>query len=414
LPLAALILYGLVLLFFRSSGSFQGDEAIYSQIAREGLEKKSYLNLYWQNKLWFEKPPLVIWLTEISFSFFGISEFSAHIFPGIFGIMSAVSLYFFSLALFKNRLAAFLSGFIFLTIPIILWSMRSDMMDLPVGFFITVSMYSFWRAFNGKRKWWFAFGIFFGLAIMTKSVVGFLPLGLAGAWIIYEKRWDVFKDSFFWQSIILGLLIILPWHLLMTFRYGNLFWQDYLGYHVVKRFFEPILATPWNRDTLLSYFNLYFERSGSWSIVSIVALVYACKKAVRKKYSREILLMLSWILAVLIPFVLAATKLPQYIIPLYFPIAILLGGMINEMIVKKDWEYLAGIGAASLLSFLPFFFVRVSDFGEAHVVIPQIFIRYLGVSNMGIVYVFVVAIFMWIASVFYLKKNQRFLMPFLF
>jgi len=35
---------------------------------------------------------------------------------------------------------------------------------------------------------------------MTKSVVGFLPLGLAGAWIIYEKRWDVFKDSFFGRA----------------------------------------------------------------------------------------------------------------------------------------------------------------------------------------------------------------------
>ena len=392
LPLLALVLYGLILMFFRSSGSFQADEAIYSQIARESLEKKEYLNLYWQDRLWFEKPPLVIWLTEIAFSVFGTSEFISHIVPGIFGILSIIVLYFFSLVLFGNRTTAFLAGFIFFTTPIVLWSMRSNMMDLPVGFFISASLLSFWHAFRGARKWWLAFGIFLGLAIMTKSVVGLLPLGLAGAWIMYEKRWDVFRDKYFWQGMVLGVAIFLPWHLFMTFQHGSFFWKDYLGYHVIQRFLEPILDTPWNKESLLAYLNIYFERSGSWSIVSVFAIAYACKKYVREKYRKEILFIFSWMLLAVIPFIVAATKLPQYIIPLYFPLALLLGGMISEMIARKNWEYLVGILTASLLNFLPFFFTRVSDFGESHVVIPQVLIRYIGVDKNNMAYAFILSI----------------------
>ena len=68
-----------------------GDEATYSQIAKEMLTDHSFFTLHWKQQVWLEKPPLIIWLTVLAFKFFGISETSAHIFPGIFGILSAIN-----------------------------------------------------------------------------------------------------------------------------------------------------------------------------------------------------------------------------------------------------------------------------------------------------------------------------------
>lgn len=408
-PLFLLAIYAITLILFRSSGSFQGDEAIYSQIARESIESGSYLSLYWQDKLWFEKPPLIIWLTIFPFRIFGVSEFVAHIIPGIFGIAGATAVYFFSLEFFKKRLAAFLSGFIFLTTPIILWSIRSNMMDLPVGVFISASMFYFWKVLKGNPKCWRLFGLFSGLAVMTKGAVGFLPFVIVAIFVFLEKKERLLKEKYFWQGLILCLVIFLPWHLLMTMQYGNLFWQDYFGYHVWKRFSQPILNTSWN-DNCFSYILLFFERSGAWSFMLVVAMFFAFTKDVRKKYGEKIKLLLVWILTIFFLFTLAKTKLPQYIIPLYFPVVIFLGGMITEMIRNKKWQWVLIMGIISLGNFLPSFSLKVSNFGEAHILVPKFFSRFLGFSDLGLMSVFVIGFVVFLGTIYYYRKNLSMVM----
>lgn len=408
-PLFILLLYAVVLILFRSSGSFQGDEAIYSQIARESIKSGSYLSLYWQDKFWFEKPPLIIWFTILSFRIFGVSEISSHLVSGIFGMAGAIGLYFFSLEFFKKRLAAFLAVFIFLTTPIILWSIRSDMMDLPVGFFILGSLFAFWKVLKGNPKWWILFGIFSGLAVMTKSVVGFLPFVIATIFIFLEKKENILKEKYFWQGLGVCLLIFLPWHLLMSVQHGNLFWQDYFGYHVWKRFSQPILNTSWN-DSYFSYILLFFERSGVWSLMFVVAMLFAFTKDVRKKYGEKIKFLLIWILTIFFLFTFAKTKLPQYIIPLYFPVAIFLGGMIAEMIRNKKWQWVLIMGIISLGNFLPSFSLKVSNFGEAHIFVPKFFSRFLGFSDIGLIYVFVIGAVVFLGVSYYFRKNLKIIM----
>ncbi|MCK5466751.1 hypothetical protein KAI56_04645 [Candidatus Parcubacteria bacterium] len=66
-PLYLLIL-SIAVLFFQLDGSIGNwDEAIYSEVAREGLLKSSWIDLYYKESLWFEKPPFVIWLTMSSY-----------------------------------------------------------------------------------------------------------------------------------------------------------------------------------------------------------------------------------------------------------------------------------------------------------------------------------------------------------
>jgi len=59
-PGLALLLFGVFLIFVRSTGSLDGDEAIYAQVARETLAQDSWLTLYWRGDVWLEKSPFFI------------------------------------------------------------------------------------------------------------------------------------------------------------------------------------------------------------------------------------------------------------------------------------------------------------------------------------------------------------------
>src|SRR5580700_6023140 len=69
------------------------DEGIYAEVSREMLGG-SWLVPHWNAQLWFEKPPLMLWITAIFFKLFGVSEFwaragSAFSGVGIVGLLHA-------------------------------------------------------------------------------------------------------------------------------------------------------------------------------------------------------------------------------------------------------------------------------------------------------------------------------------
>jgi 4-amino-4-deoxy-L-arabinose transferase-like glycosyltransferase len=442
-PWIMLVLYGLFIIFYKWSGSFMGDEAIYSQVAKESLSNHSYLVLHWKGQLWFEKPPLIIWLTALSFKFFGISETSAHIFPGIFSILSAAILYKLGKELFKSKLAGFFSGFVFLTSPIIFLYSRVNMMDIPAGMFLALSFFAIWKIFEGHSKWWIIFGLTLGLTVMAKGVVGLLPLlALAPLVIIFKKR-----DAAVNIYSVLGLLIFLaigaPWHIFMSLKFGMAFWKDYFGFHIFERFFYPILPYPWENNSWLAYFKLFFERSGIWIwIFAILALGILASLLIsflnRQKYftknykagnilkkinysywmswtrdrKNQLIFLSVWFLAVFLPFFLAETKLPNYMILAYFPMAILTGGFLDYIFESLKLKALLFLSALSLLNFLPSFRLRASDFGEAHILFPKILVRYLNLSDTGLIWILILSLVLILVFFQFFRKKPAYILNF--
>ncbi|MDQ1283863.1 MAG: Dolichyl-phosphate-mannose-protein mannosyltransferase [Patescibacteria group bacterium] len=389
----ALVVYGLFIIFYKSSGSFMGDEATYSQIAKESLADNSYLTLHWKGSLWFEKPPVMIWLTALAFRFWEVSETAAHIFPGIFSILSATVVYFLGKDFFRSKLAGFFAGFIFLTSPIIFLYSRVNMLDIPVGMFLALGLLALWMVSSGDKKWWLVFWFSAGMAVMIKSAVGLLLfLMLAAAVIIFKKN-EVLKNKFFGYGLFAFLAICAPWHIYMAAKFGSVFWQDYLGFHILERFTSPILPYPWEGNSWWAYFKLFFERSGIWigiflfGILSIFAS-YGLKFKKRSEFfawikesERQWIFLAIWFLAVFLPFFFARTKLPNYMVLAYFPLAVFAGGFLNYVFKSRNIKALATLSFLSLFNFLPSFRLRVSQFGEAHPLLPKIFIRYFSFDD---------------------------------
>ncbi len=396
-----LLFYGVFLIFYKWSGSLMGDEATYSQVAKESLLGNSFLTLHWKQQLWFEKPPLIIWLTALSFKTFGISETSAHIFPGIFGILSSLALYSIATELFKNKLAGFFAGFVFLATPIILLYNRNVMMDIPVGFFASICLLALLkiRAKNNNR-WWLLYFIAMGLGILTKDIMGFLPLIFISLFAITEKNLRFLKDKYFLLGLACLFLIVAPWHLYMSIKFGTPFWNDYLGFHVWKRFSTQIFQHPWKDATNLGYLKLLLLRSGIWfwlligfSVAITTTFVIKSKGTLKIKtppYSnifsawthsnrKTWIILLFWAVACIIPFFLAATKLPNYMVLVFFPISIFVGGFLAFLF--KNSLPASILCVISLINFFPITRLRASDFGEAHFLFPKLLIRFFNFND---------------------------------
>jgi 4-amino-4-deoxy-L-arabinose transferase-like glycosyltransferase len=423
--LIALLLYGSFLTLCKLSGSFAGDEATYSQIARECLSNHHFFVLSLNDRVWFEKPPFLIWLTILSFKIFGITEFSARFFPSIFGVLSAGTLYFFGKELFERKISGFVAGFVFLTTPIVLFYTRNNMMDIPVGFFICFAAFALWKIFQGESWWWIMFGIASGLAVMTKSVVGLLPFFLFILLVILWKRLDIVKNYFFFWGMSLFFFISAPWHIYMSLQFGMLFWKEYLGFQVFQRVTQPLFAVPWQGDSNTAYWELFSQRSGLWVYFFLLFLFVSCGMFLlqylvsTKSFSQSVFLawfqvkkksfifLFCFAFVALFPFLLAETKLPNYMILAYYPLSLAIGGFLGYFVQEKKRLALLALAGFSLLNFLPIFSSRALVFGEAQFLYAKIGKHFFQGNGVLLVAV-AMTILLMLASILYRQRQKTF------
>src|SRR5574341_942041 len=101
-PNQALLIFALLalsgLLFFIGLGSMgltDRDEGRNAEAGREMFETGDWLSPTFNYEPRFAKPALVYWLMSISYSLFGVDEFSARLPSAIFGLGSIVLQYLF-------------------------------------------------------------------------------------------------------------------------------------------------------------------------------------------------------------------------------------------------------------------------------------------------------------------------------
>src|SRR5437868_6351053 len=76
-----------------SYGLWEPDEARYAEIAREMLERGNFLIPHLNYVPYVEKPPLLYWITALSFTMFGLGEFAARLAPALAGIVGLLATY---------------------------------------------------------------------------------------------------------------------------------------------------------------------------------------------------------------------------------------------------------------------------------------------------------------------------------
>lgn len=281
------------------------DEGIYAEISREMLSSNPLVP-HWNYQPWFEKPPLMPWITAVFFRFFGISEFWARAGSALSGVAIVALLHGWLIGR-RDALAAWLSTLILLSTFGFLHVCRVGEMDVLLSLGCCVALCGLTGVQDHKLNGWYLFWAGLAIALMAKGAACIVLIFTALIFAALERWSTKHLGKAFWLSFSLFLVAVLPWHLYMAHRFGDSFLSEYLGFHVVARATHQI-------EDHITHWWYYF-----WVLLisaTPFALLYpfAVLESLRLKQFR------AWSVFALVVvgfFTVIQTRLPHYIAPAY-------------------------------------------------------------------------------------------------
>jgi hypothetical protein len=316
LALQVSVTTALVLLwtFLARDSLLNSDDVLYAQMARESFDSGRLIDHSWMGVTLFEKPPLLLWLLQLSGAIFGYSDAAMRLPAAIGAALTLV--YTFKLArhLYGDDIEArkwpWLAGALLLSSWTFADSGGRVMTDTLLCAAVVAMVYYALRIEKDDcPRGAVGLGLAAGLGFMAKSFALGPTALVVVCFLSWRRRWK----GLFW-SVGIASLLVLPWHILMSARHGLEFWEVYVGYHVLGRA-QGIAVGAHGSDYYLS------EMLGADPLVPMVLFVgFLCAlfQALRRR-EVELALPLSIAVVGLLFIHVSQTKFIHYTLP-YIPL----------------------------------------------------------------------------------------------
>jgi len=377
LQLQFLIAVGAAVLFIPFIGGvhlFDWDEINFAECAREMIVSNDYLNVQINFLPFWEKPPLFIWMQVLSMKAFGVNEFAARFPNAVIGIVSLLFIFNIGRKLFDSRFGlwwvvvyagSILPHFYF----------RSGIIDPLFNLLIFVAIWFFIKLhmaeemISAKRRFVFSslWGVFTGLAILTKGPTALLIIGLVVAIAYVPDLLRLLKiKSRFLTSIpafTLRFSDISVFFLVTTLVGGSWFLLQMLSGNadMVMKFilYQVRLFTipdaghggPW-------FYHFVVLLAGVFpaSLFALMRFRRAKDQPAAQRQFHGLMLILFWV--VLILFSIVKTKIVHYSSLCYFPLtffaAVAIHDLLKGSLIWRKWL------SALLIVFASVFAIAVS------------------------------------------------------
>src|SRR6516165_10665903 len=211
------------------------DEGRNAEKAREMLDSGDWITPHYDTLTCLDKPALFFWLVAASFRVFGLSEWAARFPSALMALATSLLVWFLARRMSDNR-TGLRAGLIWATSPLVIIFARNVIFDMPLTFFVTLAMASYWlaEAEDFKHPWRDA--IFFaamGIAAITKGPVGFLlPLLSVSAYLALRGRLRELRKLRWGLGVPVFLASALPWFVAVSVRNPDFpkyaLWQESL------------------------------------------------------------------------------------------------------------------------------------------------------------------------------------------
>jgi 4-amino-4-deoxy-L-arabinose transferase-like glycosyltransferase len=309
--------------FFYGIGDYslkEPDEGRYAEIPREMNELHDYIVPHLNYVRYFEKPPLLYWATAASFKLFGTNEWAFRFPNALCAFLCVIFLYIFIRRWF-NELMAFLSSVILTTSFSFLAMARIVTTDMLFTMCLFLSLLLFYGYYH-ERKTFFIYLFYMAIAAATlaKGPVALILMG--GTVLIFlftEHNFRFIKEMKIIKGLVIYLIITLPWIIAISLREKEFLYFFFMDQHILR-----FLTSKHKRSGPIYYFlPVLFGGIFPWSIFIPRAIINTWKNT-------ELRLMLIWVFVVFAFFSISGSKLPPYILPLFPPMAIILGYLFHE------------------------------------------------------------------------------------
>jgi 4-amino-4-deoxy-L-arabinose transferase-like glycosyltransferase len=330
IPLQHLILIILFawVFFFQGLGDYslkEPDEGRYAEIPREMVATGDYTVPHLNYVRYFEKPVLFYWAVAGSYKAFGINEWSFR-FPNALAAFCCVLLCWFFGRRWFGEAIGLLSSLILVSSFGFFGMARVVTLDMFLTLWLWCAILFFYGYYREKKPLFlYAFYSSLALATLTKGPVGVVLLGFTILIFLATERNLAFLKELRWiKGISLYLLITLPWFLLVSVKEKEFFYFFFIDQHILR-----FLTSKHKRTGSLFYFiPVLFGGMFPWSFLLPRAVVSFWRR-------KDLRLLMIWSAVVFLFFSVSKSKLPPYLLPIFPPLALVLGCFFHELWAQR-------------------------------------------------------------------------------
>ena len=336
------------------------DEGYYGTVAKDIYKSNNWLHITYYNQPFLLKPPLIIWLINISYLIGGISEFTTRLPCSFLTACGVPLLYLIGKNVFYCRLPAIFSTLVYLTLLPVVRHGRLAMLDGPINTFFLFSIFCLLQSFY-QPIWIIGVGIGLGLIAFSKGILAIALGGIFGVFCLFNRSFKIIKNPGLWGGFILGFSPVVLWYSLQVIKYGDKF----IEVHFLQQNLDRLsTAVEGNQGSVCYYIIELVKYSFPWILFLPGGLILAIKK-----YQQ------SWAKLILVGFFLfigiislMETKLPWYIMPIYPFFSLAVGVYLAEILQNHEQSYPKILGILLLISSLAilgggvYFSVKTNNF----------------------------------------------------
>lgn len=322
-----------VLVLFSGLGrpAFMDHEGRYAEVAREMLLSGDWVTPHLNFAVFLNKSPLPYWLTALTFLVTGLSEY-ARLWQAVTALLVLVVTVLLGQAL-AGRRAGLFAGAVLLTSGGFFLESRLLRPDLLMTLWLCLTLLGVVKALpslpsttlNKNATWWIILSAAsLGLSVLTKGMVGVvLAGGIIGGVLLWSRRLALLRQVPWLSALGIGLLILLPWHVMAGVRNEG-FWWDYVVNQHLLFFFDRKFPRDSLPDSVLVFWGAFLGRTFPWVAFVPVATRWALVKAWKTREPQD-LLPVVWLGVVLGFFTLSPSRLEHYTVPVLPAVALAIG-----------------------------------------------------------------------------------------
>ncbi len=251
------------------------DEARVATSTLEMYQNQQWLVPHFDGKPdnWSVKPPFLLWFQVLFVYILGPGELAVRLPSALAALGLILTIVAFCKKYLSNLTLGIVCGLVLLTSHGFIDEhiSRTADYDAPLAFLNFLAALSFFLFIestdkNAQKKWILLTGVFIGLAVLTKSVMGFLLIPGMFLYLLWRKKLlFTLQFRFFYIAMTVSLLIILSYYLArewVTPGYLDLVWQEEWG----GRYFKQ--KSPDHNHEFWFYFKmLYFQNFFPWILL---------------------------------------------------------------------------------------------------------------------------------------------------
>ena len=322
-------LIGLVLLGFMFWGArslWDSSEARYGQVAFEMLRNGNWLVPTLAGEAHLTKPPFTYWMAAAGMKLFGINAWGARFFLAVFFTGTLFSLRELARAMGYDRQVALSAAFIFATAIVPFIGGHTLTSDAFLTFWETLGILAAWKVWQHPERrpngWRLIFWAAFGMGFFTKGPPALLPLIAIAvfAWMRRGQGRGAALVSL--PGIVLFMGLSFWWFILLVVRDPALL-HYFIGDEVVGRLTTDM---HYRNDPFWIYAPILLFGIGPWLLLwpRLTARIYARFRQKTLLAEDRHLFILLWFAIPLAVFVMAKSRMPLYVMPLFAPLALTL------------------------------------------------------------------------------------------